>query len=150
MQLFAKAADWSVEALHLERDNALKTFKIQRSKPFKAGLIVKLDGISDRNQAEAWEKAQVYIPESALEAKPGETIFLKQIQGFDVADSEDRFLGRIIGFGSNGPQDLLEVERLNGKTALIPFVDDYIVRIDFDKKRLTLDVPKGLLDVEDE
>lgn len=152
LQLYAKTADWleSAECLYLqkEEDGSLTEFEIARAKPHIDGLIVKLKGLDDRTPAEALRKAKVFIDESLLVSEPGETVFLNQLKGFTVLD-KGQVIGEVRDFASNGPQDLLIVERSGGGEALIPLVDAYILSIDFDNDRLEMDLPPGLLDVEE-
>ena len=56
---------------------------------------------------------------------------------------EQKILGEIVGFSSNGPQDLLVVEA-NGKTVEIPFVDAFIKKIDFKHQSVVMELPEGL------
>ncbi len=152
--LNAKSADWPLDLdaiyLLLPGKSELQRFAISYLKPHKNGLIGRLKEIPDRNAAEKIEKSQVYIADEYLESKPGEQIFLKQVLGFTVIDKQEGELGRIEGFATNGPQDLLQIARAKGGQALVPFVDAFIVHIDFDKKQLTMDLPPGLIDLEEE
>lgn len=151
IQLLARAADWldSAHELHLQLNDgeALKAYAIERAKPFKDGLIVKFEGVADRTAAEGLRKAKVFLDEALLVAPPGETVFLNQLLDFAV-DDKGEAVGRIVGFMSNGPQDLLRIERPGATEALVPLVDAYILSIDFDKKRISMDLPPGLLDVD--
>lgn len=155
VQLYAEHADWNpheLKTLHLlePKQSTLKSRMVKVCRPHKQGLIVALDGIDDRNQSEVMRSSGVYIPETALEAEPGERIFLKQILGFKLCDPDGKNLGEIIGFSSNGVQDLLHIKRENGAEALVPLVDKFIVNIDFDKQQVKMDLPQGLLTLEEE
>jgi 16S rRNA processing protein RimM len=108
-----------------------------------------LDGITTRNQAEELVKSGVYIEDALLESEEEGKIFLKEILGFSVFNEKNERLGEIIGFGSNGAQDLLKVKLENGREASIPFVEPFIRNIDFDKRELAMELPEGLLDLED-
>jgi 16S rRNA processing protein RimM len=55
-------------------------------------------------------------------------------------------IGAIVGFSSNGPQDLIVVN-YNGKDIEIPFVEAFICDLDFDHKKLMMELPEGLLDL---
>ncbi len=151
IQLYAKTADWlkSAKTLFLEdEEGQFRDWKLERAKPFKDGLIVKFEGLTDRTPAEKLRKFKVFIDESLLESEPGETVYLNQLKGFLVIDKGQE-VGRVTGFASNGPQDLLCVERPGRTEVLIPLVDAYILSIDFDNDRLEMDLPPGLLDVEE-
>lgn len=154
IRLAAGKADWlgnTKSLLLVAPDSSQKSCTFQFVRPHKDGLIVKFREITDRNQAESVCKFKVYLSESAMVSHPGEPIFLNQIKNFTVIDqaNEAKAIGVITGFASNGPQDLLKVD-CQGKEALIPFVEAFIVNIDFDKKELTMDLPRGLVDVDEE
>jgi 16S rRNA processing protein RimM len=150
VQLFAGQADWEAEELFLVLPGTreLKKFALVSERPHKDGLIAVLEGIQDRNAAEAIAKSPVYVSNDVLVSEEGEQIFLHEILQFDVVDPHGAILGRIESFQDNGAQDLLEVRTSKG-LSLVPFVDDFIVEIDFDKKQVRMDLPPGLIDPED-
>lgn len=145
IQLFAKRADWldDFEEFWLKK-NGIVHFHVERAKPHKDGLIVKTAELKDRTPVEALRGAEFYIPGGYLEADPEDGIFLKQIDGFEVHDG-DRPLGAIVGFGTNGAQDLLRVKHpVSGREVLIPFVEAFLKQIDFDKRIVFMELPEGL------
>lgn len=156
IQLNSKQADWldSVESLTLWNVGKTQVLEIERATPFKDGLRVKLKGIEDRNQSEALRKSQVFIEESVLVAEPGENLFLNQILNFDLVNPTLEKLGQIVGFGTNGVQDLLRIRPAGidssdvAEERLVPFVDQFIVRIDLENRQVIMDLPEGLLDLE--
>jgi 16S rRNA processing protein RimM len=148
----AGRADWRAERLHLLTPGAEapRSFEVESARPHKDGLLVRLKGLSTRTEAEALRKAAVYVADEVLRSPPGEPIFLRQILGFELVDPAGAGLGEISGFSSNGPQDLLEVSRPGRPVALVPFVDAFLIDIDFDKKQVRMDLPPGLLNLEEE
>lgn len=153
VRLYAGQADWLDEAeqlsLLLKNESILKVFSIHKLNVHKDGLIVKFNEVRDRNQADTVAKSGVYIPEEWLESEEGDPVFLKQIDGFEICDKEGAVLGKITGFASNGPQDLLRVKTAAAKEALVPLVDAFLIHIDFDKQQVTMDLPPGLLNLEE-
>lgn len=119
-------------------------------KPHKDGMIVTLEGVKDRNRAEELAKSSVYIDRELLQAEEGDRVFLDQLLGFKVMLKDGPEVGVIQGFATNGPQDLLRVVNAGGAEALIPLVDAFLVDIDFDKQQVTMDLPPGLVDLEEE
>lgn len=148
--LFAETADWRDQVTQfslLPKDQSeLIHFQVETMRPHKNGLIVKLQSVIDRNRSEELLKSQVYIQEACLKATPGERIFLHEILGFDVLD-QDKSIGKIVGFSSNGPQDLLNVKTENGEV-LVPFVEAFLVRLDFENQKVHMELPPGLIEVE--
>jgi 16S rRNA processing protein RimM len=151
IRLEAKSADWLTDDLTLRLDKESGgsfDFTVERAKPFKDGLIVKLEGVGDRTAAEGWKRAQVSIPSELLVAEPGERVFLDQLLHFTVLDS-GKTIGKVVGFSTNGAQDLLNVQLPSGREALVPLVDDYLEGLDFDKNEIHMTLPPGLLEVDE-
>lgn len=88
--VFAGEADWieSANEVNLAPLNSedYKSYTIVKYKSHKKGLILKLEGFENRNQAEAVEGYGLYIEESLLVSEPGETIYLGEILGFELID----------------------------------------------------------------
>ncbi|CAE79961.1 putative 16S rRNA processing protein [Bdellovibrio bacteriovorus HD100] len=134
--------------LKAKDSDEIKTFTVERTKPFKKGLIVKAAEVADRTAAEGLEHMEFFIDDELMVSKPGETIFLSEIKNFKLKNPEQTVLGEIVGFSSNGVQDLLVVETTDGKTAEVPFVDAFIKKIDFKHQAVVMDLPEGLFDIE--
>ncbi len=150
--IFSKDISWlkQVESFALApvENEAKKTiFEIEKIKAFKDGVMLKPKNILDRTQAEFLKGQLFYLPAEIFESDEGETIFLREILGFTVIDQNDQILGPIKDFSTNTMQDLLVVELTSGKRVEIPFVEEFIVDLDFDNKKLHMDLPEGLLDL---
>jgi 16S rRNA processing protein RimM len=152
IRLVAGQADWVEQAsglLLVAPSGDRVPVQFDSVRPHKDGLIAKFREVPGRDGAEAICRHKVYVAKSALASKPGERIFLYEIEGFVLREARlDKVVGRITGFATNGPQDLLRVD-CGKREALVPFIDAFLVNIDFDKKEVTMDLPEGLLDVED-
>lgn len=144
--LFAKEAPWLAKlksvALARADEGPFQEFEVTRAQIHKEGLIMRVKGLPTRTQAEALRGLLFYIPSELMVSHEGDTIFLREIEGFKVTNRDEDF-GRICGFSSNGPQDLLIVER-QGRKAEIPFVEAFLLEIDFDTKTVRMDLPDGL------
>ncbi|KYG63828.1 ribosome maturation factor RimM [Bdellovibrio bacteriovorus] len=133
--------------LKAKDSDEIKTFTVERTKPFKKGIIVKAAEVSDRTAAEGVEHLEFFVDEELLVSKPGETIYLSEIKNFKLKDPEQTVLGEIVGFSSNGVQDLLVVDD-GSKKVEVPFVDAFIKKIDFKHQAVVMDLPEGLFDLE--
>lgn len=128
------------------------TYAVKSARLHKNGLIVKTAEVRDRNQAEEMRGMLLEVPESFLVSKPGEELFLREVLGFSVIDlnRDSENIGKVTAFSSNGAQDLLVVDASTGKVE-IPFVADFVEKIDYAKKELRMKLPLGLLgDLEGE
>lgn len=164
--LFAGQADW-LESF--KKDGKFLLFRsedlsgaepveysLKGVRPHKNGLILQSVSIVDRTAAEGLKGQFLGIPESYLESDDGEQPYLDEIEGFIVFEKSGVELGPIVGFESNGIQDLLVVELLAGvrpgvqagDRVEIPFVESYVDTLDYDEQRLTLTIPDQLIEVQ--
>lgn len=129
-------------------ENAVEaTMTCARAKPFKQGLILKAQEIADRTAAEKWMGRGFYVPDELFVSEEGENIYLSEIDGFQVEDVGGKTLGRIVGFSSNGAQDLLVLELEGGGEAEVPLVEAFLRRIDSERGVLVMELPEGLLEL---
>lgn len=154
--VFSKDISWAKELQNelqtvalapADREDQTTTFQIKKLKPYKDGLLIQLENILDRTQAEKLKGQMFFISSELLEAKEGESIYLSEIEGFEIINSQGESLGRIKGFSTNIAQDLLVVEKTNGGEAEIPFVEDFIVDLDFEGRKIEMELPEGIWDL---
>ncbi|PIS11497.1 MAG: 16S rRNA processing protein RimM [Bdellovibrio sp. CG10_big_fil_rev_8_21_14_0_10_47_8] len=155
--VFSGEASWLKKlkqfGLGIDHENDLQrqivSYTVDGARQTPTGLILKTLEIEDRTQAEKLKGQIFYIPEELLRSQAGETIFLHEIEGFQLIDVVSGQGGIISGFSSNGVQDLLVVTREDGRQVEIPFVAPFIVKIDFKSETLQMKLPEGLLRPED-
>ena len=104
-------------------------------------LIFKFAGIDSIDDAEPWRRAEVRVPiEERVPLEPGE-FFHSDLIGCEVVDrSTGRSLGVVTGYDDGGGPGLLEV----GKSLLVPFARSICVVIDVAAKRIEVELPEGL------
>lgn len=147
--IFSKDLSWqqSLSEGYLGTDfGDAQKYSIKKMNPHKDGFILGLEGLVDRNQAEAMIGKVFFVEEKALESEPEDTIFLREILKFEVFDQNGNFAGIIQGFSSNGAQDLLIINN-DGKTFEMPFVAPLIQKIDHPAKKIFLIIPEGIQDL---
>ncbi len=156
VRLFHEGADYleSLSSLGLSQDKAQKNLRVQKvqlhtikfAKRRPKGLYVLFEGVSDRNQAEALKSQAVFIPTEHLVSQTESEIFLNQLLNTKVSDINKGDLGNVIGFSSNGPQDLLIVS--NGSIEFeLPYVEAFIQSFDSEKNILYVAIPEGLCEL---
>jgi 16S rRNA processing protein RimM len=79
--------------------------------------------------------------------KPAEGSYYKsQLRGCRVVTSEGQDLGEVTDVLDFGGTGILKVDRDNVET-LIPFAESYMRRIDLDQRRIEVDLPEDLRDL---
>ena len=148
--VFSGDVSWTkgLEILHLKAafTTSIEIHEVKRLKKFKKGFIVTLKDVVDRNQAELLKGAELWAPADLFVSEDGDSIYLKEILTFILSDESLGLIGPVTGFSSNTAQDLLIVSYLN-ETIEIPFVKDFVVKINFDAKTILTKLPEGLLEI---
>lgn len=135
------------EGLVLGKDDSVVSFSVKSIRPHKGGYLILSEDIPDRNKAESLRGYSWLVPKEKMVSEKAENIFLHEIEGFVVTDLTLGELGKIVGFGSNGSQDLIEVLIKESRVS-IPLVKAFIVNIDFEKRQVMMNLPPGLLDAD--
>lgn len=82
------------------------------------GWIASIEGISDRNAAEAWKGKKLYS--ASLPAPAEGEVYLSGLIGLDVRDAAGAPLGHVIAAHDFGAGDILEIRWANGKEEMFP------------------------------
>ncbi len=106
--------------------------------------IVHFEDIDSEEKAKELLGLDVLVPETWVEE--GEGAALDQLIDFTVIDAEHGKLGFISNYMENPNQTLLYM-LLNGREVLIPFVDEFIIDIDWENQIINTRLPDGLLDI---
>lgn len=147
--IFSGDVSWcaELETLELRHNGKNHSFEIQKLKPFKKGFIAALKGFTDRNRAEEFKGAELWVDEDLFVSEDGESLYLSEVLDFELIDKSLGTVGVIEEFSSNGIQDLLIVTSKSGDSFEIPFVKEYVLDIDFDAKTMKMNLPEGLLEI---
>jgi 16S rRNA processing protein RimM len=126
--------------LRLEGD---RTLTVERSRPHRDRLLVKFEGIEDRDAADALRGTVLLV--GSDEAPPideADRFWIHQVVGLEVVTEEGRSLGRIQEVQGNPANDLWVTEGGH----LIPAVREVVVGVDLAEGRVTVRVMPGLLE----
>jgi 16S rRNA processing protein RimM len=108
-------------------------------------LILKFRGIDSMTAAESLAGADVSIPASERPALPDNEVYLSDLIGCEVVDrATGRSIGTVSGWQDSAGAPLLV---LADSPVLIPFVRAICREIDIAGKRIVIDPPEGLLDL---
>jgi 16S rRNA processing protein RimM len=125
----------------LKRDPA----EIVEARPFKGGLLVKLAGIDDRNEAELWRDRYFLLPMSETSALAEGQVYLHELEGMRVDLLVGGTIGKVIGIYELPQGLILDVSREKKGSVMIPY-DHVVTKVDREGRVITIDPPEGLLD----
>jgi 16S rRNA processing protein RimM len=83
--------------------------------------VARFEGLSDRSSVEALRGSLVEVPRDALPPLEEGEYYHADLIGLPCFDSKGANLGIVAAIENFGAGDLLEVERADGRKALIPF-----------------------------
>jgi 16S rRNA processing protein RimM len=116
---------------------------------FHAGrALVKLAGIDAPEDVQLLQGWTIEIPEK--DARPLEEgeYFLHDLVGLTLVDDEGRERGVVSDVYEGGGGILLNVRRPDGKEFELPFAADLCTKIDVEAKRMVVNLPEGIDDLE--
>jgi 16S rRNA processing protein RimM len=108
--------------------------------------IVRLEGISTMNDAEALAGAELWMPPSALAPLPTDTFYRHDLVGCEVLDQSGAAIGRVTAVEGPIDRSHLVVQGSRGDV-LIPLAAEICVRVDPAAGLIVVNPPEGLLDV---
>lgn len=136
--------------LHLaDRDGRPEggTLTIDRSRPFKDGVLIKTAEHTSWSQAvDDLRGRTLVIPWSEAAPLDEDEVFVHQLLGLRVLAGDDT-VGTVRELYIAPPGYLLGVERAGAKELLIPFVREMIRRVDVAAGVVEIDAPPGLLEL---
>ena len=110
--------------------------------------LVKLEGVDTAECARMFTNVEVYFPvEHVEEAEPGELSWSFFV-GFRVQDVRHGALGEVTDVDTSTVNTLFVVDR-DGDELLIPAQEEFIAGIDQKHKIITVDLPEGLLSLDE-
>ena len=118
-------------------------YRVSGVRPHGGGLLVELEGIEMRDQAEALSGALLEVPEQKLASLPDGQYFRFQIIGMEVVDREGRALGRVSDILETGANDVY-IARNDEGDLLIPAIDSVVKEIDREAGRIVVELLQGL------
>lgn len=109
-----------------------------QGRPQGRGLVAKLPGVSDRDQAAALVGAEIWVARERLpKARPSE-YYWADLEDLEVVTVEGVTLGRVSHLFSTGANDVIVVK--GDRERLIPFVVGHAVkRVDLDARLIEVD-----------
>jgi len=121
---------------------------LERSWIHQGSLVLKFAGVDTRTEAETLRGWYVCIPEEQRPQLEEGEIYLSDIVGCEVVTrevvtGEERRIGVVTGWQDLGGPVVLEV----GDDLLIPYVPQICCEVDLTRRKIRVDLPEGLEDL---
>lgn len=135
----------------LDIDGIFTPFFLEGFRPKGADRwLLKIDGIDTERQAAEVVNHQVYALTDELPEEwrggDGDGVHLFDLVGYTLFDGESA-IGEIAGIDDSTANVLLIVRASDGRTVYVPFAEEFLTEIDTDARRLVMDVPRGIINL---
>jgi 16S rRNA processing protein RimM len=111
----------------------------------RGGILVEVEGISDRSAAEALRGMELFVPRAVLPDLGPEEFYHTDLEGLDVLRADGARLGVVRALANHGAGDILEVMADDGRTMALPFDRETVRTVDLEAGRLVVAPPPELL-----
>jgi 16S rRNA processing protein RimM len=124
-------------------DGKMQTVTIEDVQVHKHIFRVAVADVNDRTEAEALVGTEILINRSELPEPEEGKWYWCDLVGLAVYAADETYLGRIENLFETGSNDVLVVKH-NGSEILIPVIESVICSVDFEAKKVIVNLPEGL------
>ncbi|MCA9904907.1 MAG: 16S rRNA processing protein RimM [Anaerolineae bacterium] len=137
-----------LEYVYLSEDEAgtsVTTYTLEHVRLHQSYALLTLEGIGDRDQAEPLRQLYVLVDmDNAVPLEEGE-FYLYELIGVEVSTIDGEVLGALVDVIETGANDVYVVKSAAYGEVLIPAIDGVIVETDIAARKMTVQLPEGLL-----
>jgi 16S rRNA processing protein RimM len=114
--------------------------------PHKGAMVLKFEGIDSINDAEPLKGSEIQIPATERTKLEDGAVYVSELLGCAVI-VDGREIGKVadVDFGA-GEAPLLVIK--GNKEYLVPFVEAFVTRQDLPGKRIEMQLPEGMLELD--
>jgi 16S rRNA processing protein RimM len=123
----------------LERQGRREPGVLTQARPAGAGYLVRFEGIDAREQVPRVTNAVLLLPRDSLPPLEEGEYYVEDLIGCAAVDRAGRALGTVRGTYWNGAHDVLSIVDEAGAETLLPAVPDFLLEVDLEGRRLTVD-----------
>lgn len=123
----------------------ISEYEILSALPHKGGSLIRLEGLSSRDQTETFRGAEIFIRKEAVSRRKDE-YFWHELVGLRVYLETGRYLGTVKDILPTAGNDIYVVQE--GKEEfLIPAIHEVVKTIDLENGKMIISEMEGLLDL---
>jgi 16S rRNA processing protein RimM len=127
---------------------ASETRRISAVRFHQGRPVIALEGVNTMDDAEALAGAELKIAQHDLEPLPERTFYRHDLVGSEVLDTGDHVIGTVTAVEGPLDRSQLVVEGRHGEI-LVPLVEGICVQVDPALKRIVVNPPEGLLELNE-
>ena len=122
----------------LSDETGSRCFTVTVTGHVKGLVLARVNGVDDRDAAEALRGTDLYVPRAALPPTEDEEYYHADLLGL-VAESEDgTALGQVSAVHDHGAGPIVEIQPPDGPSTLVPFTREHVPAIDIEAGRMVV------------
>jgi 16S rRNA processing protein RimM len=107
-------------------------------KPSKEGVVAMIEGVADRDAAEALKGLRLYVDRDVLPAPEEDEFYHADLIGLRAELADGTLVGLIGALHDFGAGELVEIERENVMPLLLPFTKEVVVQVSIEEGRIVV------------
>ena len=136
-----------IETVYIKKKSDFERLDIAGIKYQKNNLIIRFAQLKDINEAEKYKNRVLYAERASLGELPEGVYYIADLIGLDVVKEDGEKVCVISDVLYTGSNDIYEVKREGQKNLLLPVIDDVVLNIDVENKKVTVRMMEGLEDL---
>jgi 16S rRNA processing protein RimM len=132
--------------LYLERGGSVERIRLTTARFHRDRPVIGIEGVESMNEAEALAGKELRVPVERLAPLPADTFYRHDLIGCRVETTAGQDVGVVDDVEGTVGRSRLIVKGANGEI-LIPLASEICRTIDAAGKRIVIDPPEGLLDL---
>ena len=128
----------------LTDESGARRYQVAVTGRAKGVLLARIEGVGDRDAARALRGARLYVARAALPEPEDEEYYHADLIGLAVEDRAGAPLGRVAAVQNFGAGDILEIERPDQGTLLVPFTKAAVPLVDPAGGRVVVEPPEEI------
>ena len=139
------------ERVLLEKDSRRKVLLVKSVKRInEKKAIINFEGITNIDLAKELNGLQIKIRRDLLPEKTEDDFYLKDLLGVEVFEKGEK-IGEVIDIMETTAHDILVIQDIkNHKEILVPQIDVFVKKIDFDNNKMDVELIEGMREETDE
>ena len=131
----------NVDGYTSKEQASLHLYKVKQSKMHSGTVLMTLDGVTDRDQAQALKGARILIGREDFPKTDGDSYYWVDLIGCQIKNLQDEILGEVLDITENGAHGVMAIGDPESKVVkqLVPFVKEVVKNVDLPNKSISLD-----------
>ena len=134
-----------LETIYIENKKGKKEYRIEEVKYHKNMVLMKLQGIDTKEQADLLRQSYLLVDREKEEPLEEGVYYIVDLIGLEVYTDQEQFLGKVEDIFNTGSNDVYVVKDELGKQILLPGIPEVLQKVDLEKGKIIVHLIPGLI-----